>query len=50
MTYQTILVEDDPYMLDEMIAELKNSTDFNLAATYKNINEALGQSSILSNR
>lgn len=46
MTYQTILVEDDPYMLDEMIAELKNSTDFNLAATYKNINEALGQSSI----
>ena len=46
MAYQTILVEDDPAMLDEIIAELKNSTDFNLAVTYKSINEALGQSSI----
>ena len=46
MAYQTILVEDDPTMLDEIIAELKNSTDFNLAATYKSVNEAIGQSSI----
>ncbi len=46
MSYQTILVEDDPSLLDEMISELKNSTDFNLAATFKSVNEALGQSSI----
>ena len=46
MTYQTILVENESSMLDEMIAELKNSNDFNLAATYKSVNEAIGQSSI----
>lgn len=46
MAYQTILVEDEPSMLDEMISELKNSTEFNLAATYKSVHEALGQSSI----
>lgn len=46
MAYQTILVEDDPRMLDDMISELKNSTEFNLAATYKSVNEAIGQSSI----
>lgn len=46
MLYQTILVEDEPAMLDEMISELKKSTDFNLAATYKSVNEAIGQSSI----
>ena len=46
MAYQTILVEDEPPMLDEMISELKKSSDFNLAATYKSVNEAIGQSSI----
>ena len=46
MAYQTILVEDEPSMVDEIIAELKKSTEFNLAATYKTINAAIGQSSI----
>lgn len=48
MTYQTILVEDSTSMLDEMISTLKSSTDFNLAATFKSVNEAIGQSSIFS--
>ena len=46
MTYQVILVEDDPTMLDDMIATLKSSTDFNLAATFKNVQDAVGQSSV----
>lgn len=46
MVYQTILVEHEPDMLNEIISELKSSTDFNLAATYKSVNEAIGQSSI----
>ena len=46
MAYQVILVEDEPSMLDEMIATLKSSTEFNLAATYKNFNDAVGQSSV----
>ncbi|MBQ7630805.1 MAG: hypothetical protein IJS81_11445 [Selenomonadaceae bacterium] len=46
MEYQVILVEDNPDMLDNMIATLKNSTDFNLAATFKSVNDASGQSSI----
>lgn len=46
MAYQTILVEEEPSMIDEIIAELKNSTEFNLAATYKSVHEAIGQSSI----
>ena len=46
MAYQTILVENESSMLDEMISELRNSTDFNLAATFKSVNEAIGQSSI----
>ena len=40
------MVEDNPDMLDNMIATLKNSTDFNLAATFKSVNDASGQSSI----
>ena len=46
MPYQTILVEDDASLLDSMISELKSSTEFNLAATYKSVNAAIGQSSI----
>ena len=46
MAYQTILVENEPAMLDDIISALRNSTDFNLAATYKSVNEAIGQSSI----
>ena len=46
MAYQVILVEDDSAMLDDMIAILRNSTDFNLAATFKSVNDAVGQSSI----
>ena len=46
MAYQVILVEDEPSLLDEMIATLKSSPEFNLAATYKSIADAVGQSSI----
>lgn len=46
MAYQVILVEDDQSMLNDMIAELKSSTEFNLASTYKSVNDAIGQSSI----
>lgn len=46
MAYQVILVEDEPSMLDEMIATLKSSTEFNLAATFKGVNDAVGQSSV----
>ena len=46
MAYQVILVEDEPSMLDEMIATLKSSTEFNLAATFKSVNDAVGQSSV----
>ena len=46
MAYQVILVEDDPTMLDDMIAELKSSTEFNLASTFKSFQDAVGQSSV----
>lgn len=46
MPYRTILVEDNPEMINAMIAELKNSTEFILTTTYQTVNDALGQSSI----
>lgn len=46
MAYQVILVENDPTMLENMVNVLKTSKEFNLAATYKNISAATGQSSI----
>ena len=46
MAYTTILVEDDPQLVADMTAVLKNSPDFNLSATYKHYNDAIGQSSI----
>lgn len=46
MAYRVILVEADQSVLDEMIAELKSSTEFNLSATFKSVNDAVGQSSV----
>ena len=46
MAFSTILVEDEPQLVTAMTAVLKNSPDFNLSATYKNFNDAIGQSSI----
>lgn len=46
MAYQVILVEDDPKMRDDIISTLKSSTEFQLAATFKNFHEALGQASV----
>ena len=46
MAYSTILVEDDQKLVTAMTAVLKNSPDYNLSATYKNYNDAIGQSSI----
>ena len=44
MAYQVIVVEDDQFMLDDIVAVLRRSPDFTVAATYKKANAALGQS------
>ena len=44
MAYHTILIESDQSMLDNMSSVLKKSPDFELAATYRSANAALGQS------
>lgn len=46
MAYQIILIEDNPEMIESMIATLKTSPEFNHAATFKNVNAALRQSGI----
>jgi len=46
LAYQVIVVEDEPEMLDEIVAVLRRSTDFNIAATYKRVNNALGQANM----
>ena len=47
MPYQVILIESDQVLLNNMIATIKKSSEFELAATFKTANAALGQSSIL---
>jgi len=44
MPKQVILVEDDPQMTDNMLAALRKSPEFEIAAIYKTANDALGQS------
>lgn len=44
MAYRVIVIEDDPDMLDDMIAALRRSPDFEVAATYKNGNAAINPS------
>ncbi|MBR1730034.1 MAG: P-loop NTPase [Selenomonadaceae bacterium] len=46
MPYQVILIESDQVLLNNMIATIKKSSEFELAATFKTANAALGQSSI----
>ena len=41
MAYRVIVVEDDPSMLDEMVATLRKSADFDVASTYKRANAAI---------
>ena len=43
MAYQVIVIEDDPNMLEDIVGVLRRSPDFTVAATYKNVNNALGQ-------
>ena len=43
MAYKTVVVEDDPQMLDEIVSVLRRSTDFEVSSTYKRVNNALGQ-------
>ncbi len=46
MAYQTILVESNPKLLENLSATLKQSEDFDLLSTYNNFNAALWQSGI----
>ena len=41
MAYQVIVIEDNPEMLDEIVATLRKSPDFNVAATYRSANAAI---------
>lgn len=43
MAYKVIVVEDETDVLDNIIGVLRRSPDFEVAATYKNVNDALGQ-------
>ncbi|MBE8953769.1 MAG: P-loop NTPase [Quinella sp. 1Q7] len=43
MAYKVVVVEDNPEMLDDMVGVLRRSPDFEIAATYKSVNNALGQ-------
>ena len=46
MAYRVILIEDDQFVIDDTRAVLKSSPEFNLVSTFKNVHDALGQSSI----
>ena len=46
MAYQVIVIESDPNKLNEMVATLRKSRDFNIAATYKSGNAAINPSSM----
>lgn len=41
MAYRTIVIENEPYMLDSIVATLRRSADFDIASTYKTANEAI---------
>lgn len=41
MAYRVIVVEDNPEMLDEIVATLRRSPDFDISATYKTANAAI---------
>ena len=43
MAYKVIVVEDNQTMMDSMLNVLRRSPDFEVVATYKNVNAALGQ-------
>lgn len=44
MAYRVIVVEDEPEMLDNIVAMLRRSPDFEIAATYKSGNAAINPS------
>ena len=46
MAYQVIVIEEDQEMLEKMVTVFKSSPDFNVAATYRTANAALGQGGI----
>ena len=41
MAYRVIVIEDNPNILDEMVATLRRSADFDVAATYKHASAAI---------
>ena len=46
MAYRVIIVEDEPEMLDDIVATLRKSPDFEIASTYKTANAAINPSSM----
>ena len=46
MTYQVVLVESQKDLLDAISNNLKQSADFEIMSTYRNVNDALGQSGV----
>ena len=44
MAYRSIVVEDEPAMLDEIVATLRRSADFDVASTYKTASAAINPS------
>ena len=43
MAYRVVVVEDNSALSDDMISVLRRSADFEVSATYKTVNAALGQ-------
>lgn len=48
MAYRVIVIEEDPEMLEEIIATLKRSQDFDVSSTYKTAKAAIGPASMFN--
>ncbi len=46
MAYRVIVIEDDPVMLEEIVAVLRRSPDFEVASTYKQAHAAINPSAM----
>ena len=46
MAYRVIVIEDDPTMLEEIVAVLRRSPDFDIASTYKKAHAAINPSAM----
>ena len=48
MAYRVIVIESDPNMLEEIVALLRRSNNFEIAATYRNANAAINPSGMFN--